>query len=81
MSSQRTPLSDTKSRSYTSGRFEYSTEALLENELVKDDVKHGTKSWYHYLWDTFDKPPEERWFLFKLDAVLLTLASLGVSRY
>lgn len=34
-------------------------------------------TWKSYLWDTFDKSPEERRFLFKLDAVLMTLASLG----
>ena len=35
------------------------------------------RSWRSYLWDTFDKSPEERRFLFKLDIVLMTLASLG----
>ncbi|KAK5996396.1 Pantothenate transporter liz1 [Cladobotryum mycophilum] len=42
--------------------------------LVKETPK---KSWKSYLWDTFDKSPEERRFLFKLDAVLLSFASLG----
>jgi ACS family pantothenate transporter-like MFS transporter len=35
------------------------------------------RSWKSYLWDTFDKSPEERKFLFKLDVALMTLASLG----
>ncbi|PSR81936.1 major facilitator superfamily domain-containing protein [Coniella lustricola] len=35
------------------------------------------RTWRSYLWDTFDKSPEERKFLFKLDAVILTFASLG----
>ncbi|KAF2735739.1 MFS general substrate transporter [Polyplosphaeria fusca] len=35
------------------------------------------KKWYYYLWDTLDKPKKERWFMFKLDAALLTFASLG----
>ncbi|KAI1336001.1 pantothenate transporter liz1 [Xylariaceae sp. FL0016] len=35
------------------------------------------KTWRSYLWDTFDKSPEERRFLFKLDTVILTFASLG----
>src|SRR4051812_14219221 len=35
------------------------------------------RTWRSYLWDTFDKSPEERRFLFKLDGVVLTLASLG----
>ena len=34
-------------------------------------------SWKSYFWDTLDKSPEERRFLFKIDAALLTMASLG----
>ena len=41
---------------------------------IKKDVK---RKWQSYVWDTFDKSPEERKFLFKLDAALLTFASLG----
>jgi hypothetical protein len=35
------------------------------------------KNWSSYIWDTFDKSPQERRFLFKLDAAVLTFASLG----
>ena len=35
------------------------------------------RRWYSYVWDTFDKSPEERKFLFKLDTALLSFASLG----
>ena len=35
------------------------------------------RKWTSYVWDTLDKPKEERWFMFKLDAALLTFASLG----
>jgi hypothetical protein len=35
------------------------------------------RKWKSYIWDTFDKSPEERKFLFKLDAALLAYASLG----
>lgn len=35
------------------------------------------RPWYSYVWDTFDKSPEERLFLFKLDGFLLTFASVG----
>lgn len=44
--------------------------------VIKEDAITKRK-WVNYLWDTFDKPREERKFLFKLDAVLLTFASLG----
>ncbi|CAK7271304.1 hypothetical protein SEPCBS57363_004550 [Sporothrix epigloea] len=35
------------------------------------------QTWRTNFWDTLDKSPEERRFLFKLDAVVLTFASLG----
>jgi hypothetical protein len=35
------------------------------------------RRWVSYFWDTFDKSKEERRFLFKLDAALLTISCLG----
>lgn len=35
------------------------------------------RKWQSYIWDSLDKSPEERHFLFKLDAAVLTFASLG----
>lgn len=46
----------------------------LSSEIIHTKVK---RRWFSYLWDTLDKSPEERRFLFKLDAVLLSFASLG----
>lgn len=43
-------------------------------EVVQERPK---RTWRSYFWDTLDKSPEERRFLFKLDAVILTFASLG----
>ncbi len=40
--------------------------------------QHVHRKWQSYLWDTLDKSPEERKFLFKLDFALLTFASLGI---
>jgi hypothetical protein len=48
-----------------------------EEIILQKDVK---KKWVSYIWDTFDKSPEERRFLTKLDAAILTFASLGKSR-
>ncbi|KAJ3497403.1 hypothetical protein NLG97_g1935 [Lecanicillium saksenae] len=45
-------------------------EGIMHNEPSKPH-------WAAYLWDTFDKSPEERRFLFKIDAAILTVASLG----
>jgi MFS transporter, ACS family, pantothenate transporter len=46
--------------------------------IVKEKVQ---RKWQSYIWDTLDKSPEERKFLFKLDAALLTFASLGKTTY
>jgi hypothetical protein len=53
------------------------TDVVIQSN---DELKQKPRKWYYYLWDTLDKPKEERWFMFKLDAALLTFASLGTSR-
>jgi hypothetical protein len=42
--------------------------------VVQTKVK---RRWVSYIWNTFDKSPEERRLLFKLDSAILTFASLG----
>ncbi|KAK5693068.1 hypothetical protein LTR97_010544 [Elasticomyces elasticus] len=44
------------------------------SEAVHEQPK---RKWQSYIWDSLDKSPEERKFLFKLDCALLTFASLG----
>ncbi|KHE84645.1 MFS general substrate transporter [Neurospora crassa] len=61
------------SSSLKSSRHEYTSDSQT-TELVQEQPK---RSWRSYVWDTLDKSPQERRFLFKLDAVILTLASLG----
>ncbi|KAK7615587.1 pantothenate transporter [Phyllosticta paracitricarpa] len=53
---------------------EQSAPVSRTNAVVKEDIKYD---WRSAIWDTFNKSPEERKFLFKLDAALLTFASLG----
>ncbi|KAL1632576.1 hypothetical protein SLS56_003475 [Neofusicoccum ribis] len=48
--------------------------AQKADEVVAERVKYD---WRGVIWDTFNKSPEERRFLFKLDAALLSFASLG----
>lgn len=53
-----------------------------ENENTPDDsrgnvVVQPVKTWKGYLWDTWELPPDQRWLLFKLDAFVLTFASIG----
>jgi ACS family pantothenate transporter-like MFS transporter len=35
------------------------------------------KSWKGYIWDTWELPKDQRWLLFKLDAFVLTFASVS----
>jgi ACS family pantothenate transporter-like MFS transporter len=65
------PASETLSAARSSSS---SSEDDRIARLIKDEPK---ANWKSYLWDTLNKSPEERRFLFKLDAVILTLASLG----
>ncbi|RSM19219.1 hypothetical protein CDV31_001895 [Fusarium ambrosium] len=43
----------------------------------EDVVVKPLKTWKGYIWDTWELPPEQRWLLFKVDAFVLTFASLG----
>ncbi|KAM3509015.1 hypothetical protein MY11210_006510 [Beauveria gryllotalpidicola] len=54
--------------------------AIHASEVCEDFMRSESRKkphWTAYLWDTLDKSPEERRFLFKLDAAILTVASLG----
>lgn len=43
-------------------------------QVVQEQPK---RKWQSYIWDSLDKSPEERKFVFKLDCAILTFASLG----
>jgi hypothetical protein len=47
----------------------------IADSVIKAEVSHG---WTHYVWDTFEKSPQERRFLFKVDAAILTIGCLGM---
>lgn len=54
---------------------QYQREPSSKAEVVIQE--YVQRKWQSYLWDTLDKSPEERRFLFKLDFAILTFASLG----
>lgn len=59
-----------------------SKEADQDIQVQQHAVEHviqekPKRKWQSYLWDSLDKSPEERKFLFKLDAAVLTFACLG----
>jgi MFS transporter, ACS family, pantothenate transporter len=60
-------------------------QATTEDDVRAEQVaalvvqEKPKKRWVSYIWDTFDKSPQERRFLFKLDAAILTFASLGMT--
>ncbi|KKA20500.1 Pantothenate transporter [Rasamsonia emersonii CBS 393.64] len=50
-------------------------ESVEAGDIIQKELKKPKL--VSYLWDTFDKPPEERKLLFKLDAAILSFASIG----
>lgn len=52
--------------------------SLSSEPQEKPYVPHGITTWKGRIWDSYDKPKEERWLLFKLDIVLLFISSTGV---
>lgn len=42
----------------------------------QEHIVKPTTTWKGYLWDTWELPKEERWLLFKVDAFVLTFASV-----
>jgi ACS family pantothenate transporter-like MFS transporter len=57
------------------------TEICTDSEAHDDSrqtvVVQPVKTWKGYLWDTWELPPDQRWLLFKVDAFVLTFASIG----
>ncbi|OKP02506.1 Pantothenate transporter liz1 [Penicillium subrubescens] len=56
----------------------HADEATEPRSVLKVQ-KIPKRKWTSYIWDTFDKSPEERRLLFKLDTAILTFASLGLA--
>jgi ACS family pantothenate transporter-like MFS transporter len=52
-------------------------EIQVQQQAVEVINVEPKRNWRSYIWDSLDKSPEERHFLFKLDAAVLTFASLG----
>ncbi|GFF62957.1 pantothenate transporter liz1 [Aspergillus lentulus] len=54
------------------------SQVVIDERVIVDSLQKDPKrKWLSYIWDTFDKSPEERKLLFKLDTAILTFASLG----
>ncbi|KAH7131542.1 major facilitator superfamily domain-containing protein [Dactylonectria estremocensis] len=65
--SGRLPGSDTQS-----------TDAdITPNTTHEEIVVTPVKTWKGFVWDSWELPPQQRWLLFKVDAFVLTFASIG----
>ncbi|KAI9930667.1 hypothetical protein ASPWEDRAFT_50878 [Aspergillus wentii DTO 134E9] len=51
--------------------------ADAEANNSQEQVVRPIKSWKGYIWDTWELPRDQRWLLFKVDAFVLTFASIG----
>lgn len=53
----------------------------LDSEVGRNDSQDllvkPIKTWKGYIWDTWELPQDQRWLLFKLDAFVLTFASVS----
>jgi hypothetical protein len=49
----------------------------LEVNRSQESLVKPIKTWKGYVWDTWELPRDQRWLLFKLDAFILTFASVG----
>jgi len=56
--------------------YSYDAEASPSSSHDQLIVK-PLKSWKGYIWDTWELPKDQRWLLFKLDAFVLTFASVS----
>lgn len=52
-------------------------EVDAETHTPQESLVKPTKTWRGYVWDTLDLPRDQRWLLFKLDAFVLTFASVS----
>jgi len=60
------------------GPYRLDAEAGPRSNGSRDTlVVKPIKTWKGYIWDTWELPKDQRWLLFKLDAFVLTFASLG----
>ncbi|KAM5349686.1 hypothetical protein ACJ41O_006191 [Fusarium nematophilum] len=66
------------------GRQAPSTSASPHTESThssRDEIRHAAvqpvRTWKSYIWDTWELPQEQRRLLFKVDAFVLTFASIG----
>lgn len=72
------PKDETHSAAYAVGQGTYAEPGPNDSreELVKP-----IKSWKGYLWDTWELPADQGRLLFKVDAFVLTFASVSTSLY
>lgn len=58
-------------------------QAEDDREAQADDqqehlIVEPIKTWRGYAWNTWELPSDQRWLLFKLDAFVLTFASVNI---
>jgi ACS family pantothenate transporter-like MFS transporter len=51
------------------------------NDSQETLVVKPIQGWRGYLWDTWELPKDQRWLLFKLDAFVLTFASVSFPHF
>lgn len=70
-----TPITDPFDSSDSSPSESSVVGHKIDNEHEEDGYFQQT--WKGKIWDAFDRPKDERRFLFKVDAIVLTFASVS----
>ena len=59
--------------------YSVDAEAAQNGSQAQNLEAKTTRSWKGYVWDTWELPKDQRWLLFKVDAFVLTFASVSTS--
>jgi ACS family pantothenate transporter-like MFS transporter len=70
-------MTDNKGPKQAADSAVYALESEASQASSQSVVVHSSKTWKGYIWDTWELPPDQRWLLFKVDAFVLTFASIG----
>lgn len=59
-----------------SSTVDVESRSPVSPDSSQEDLVKPITTWKSYVWDTWELPKNERWLLFKVDAFVLTFASV-----
>jgi len=65
-----------KEQRVVSSTVDVEAGSSASTDSSQEHIVKPISTWKGYIWDTWELPKEERWLLFKVDAFVLTFASV-----